>query len=87
MAHFVRYTKTSVTSHVPKVFFIEVVRLHSVAKTILSGQEVKFMSYFWKTFRKNLIQLSSFLMRIILRLMDNRTDEQELIKFVALLSP
>lgn len=73
MAHFIPYTKTSVTSYVPKVFFIEVVRLHGVAKTILSGQEVEFMSYFWKTVWKNLIQQSSFLMHIILRLMAKRS--------------
>lgn len=49
MAHFLPCFKTSDPSHVSKLFFNEIVRLHGLPKTIVSNRDIRFMSYFWKT--------------------------------------
>ena len=49
MAHFVPCNKKDDNSHVANVFCRKILRLHGAPKTIVSGRDVKFLSYFWKT--------------------------------------
>ncbi|PKI47632.1 hypothetical protein CRG98_031983 [Punica granatum] len=48
MAHFIPYHKSDDTSHVADLFFKELVRMHGIPMSIVSDQEPKFLSYFWK---------------------------------------
>ena len=49
MARFLPCSKTSDASKIAKLYFDEIVKLYGLPKTTVSGRDVHFMSYFWKT--------------------------------------
>lgn len=54
MTHFILCHKTYEASNVFKLFFIQIVRLRGMSRTIVSDKDAKFLSYFWKTLWENL---------------------------------
>jgi hypothetical protein len=50
MTHFIPYTKTIDVFKVAKLYFDEIVKFYGLPQTIVSDRDVRFISYFWKTF-------------------------------------
>ena len=52
MTHFILGHKNNDASHVTKLYFKKIIRLHRVPKTIVYDQDSKFLSHFWRSLWK-----------------------------------
>ena len=54
MAHFVPCNKSNDASHVADLYFNDIMHLHGIPKTMVSDQDSKFLSHFWRTLWRKL---------------------------------
>jgi len=60
MAHLFPCYKISDATHIANLFFKEIVRLHGLPKSIVSGRATRFVGHFWRTLWKKLGSKLSF---------------------------
>jgi hypothetical protein len=60
MTHFILCQKTSDATHIANMFFKEVIRLHSLPRSIVLDRDTKFVGHFWRTLLKNIRMNLSF---------------------------
>jgi len=49
ITHFIPCHKVDEANNISRIFFIKVVRLHGLPKTIVSNRDPKFVGHFWRT--------------------------------------
>ena len=54
MSYFILCNKINDASHVAKLYFKEVVKLHGILRTMILNKDSKFLCHFWRTLWKKL---------------------------------
>ncbi|RDX93227.1 hypothetical protein CR513_24540, partial [Mucuna pruriens] len=57
MVHFIYFHKSDDASHMAYLFFIEVVRIHGLPRTIVLDKDFKFIGHFWSSISPSPVQI------------------------------